>query len=67
MSEVLRRVEQGEHVTITVDRRPVATIVPSRRGPVSMTVAREIAVRHRSDARLRADVRSVVDDTTADL
>ena len=31
VSEVLRRVESGERVTVTVDRRPVAEIVPMRR------------------------------------
>jgi prevent-host-death family protein len=30
-SEVIRRVEAGERVTVTVDRRPVAEIVPLRR------------------------------------
>src|SRR5258708_12157095 len=37
-SEVLRRVEAGETVTVTVDRRPAARLVPlSRRGrPESM-------------------------------
>jgi prevent-host-death family protein len=27
-SEVLRRVESGEHLVVTVDRRPVAQLVP---------------------------------------
>ncbi|MGH3472552.1 MAG: type II toxin-antitoxin system Phd/YefM family antitoxin [Nocardioidaceae bacterium] len=31
VSEVLRRVESGERLTVTVDRRPVAEIVPLRR------------------------------------
>jgi len=31
VSEVLRRVEGGERVTVTVDRRPVAELVPLRR------------------------------------
>ena len=29
-SEVLRRVEAGEHLIVTVDRRPVAEIIPLR-------------------------------------
>ncbi|WP_322777856.1 type II toxin-antitoxin system prevent-host-death family antitoxin [Frankia sp. Cas4] len=30
-SDVIRRVEAGERVTVTVDRRPVAEIIPLRR------------------------------------
>jgi prevent-host-death family protein len=32
-AEVLRRVEAGEHITVSVNRRPVAEIVPLSREP----------------------------------
>jgi prevent-host-death family protein len=33
LSEVLREVEAGERITVTVDRRPVAELVPLDRKP----------------------------------
>jgi antitoxin (DNA-binding transcriptional repressor) of toxin-antitoxin stability system len=75
VSEVLRRVEGGERLTVTVDRRPVA---PSPRRPVAEIVplrrrrtvpareALDIASRHAADSRLREDVRSLLSDTTDD-
>jgi prevent-host-death family protein len=68
VSEVLRRVERGERLTVTVDRRPVAEIVPLRRHrtvPAADAVA--IASRHAADRGLLDDVRSVWPDTTDDL
>jgi prevent-host-death family protein len=68
VSEVLRRVERGERLTVTVDRRPVAEIVPLRRRravPVADAVA--VVSRHAADRRLLDDVRSWLPDTTDDL
>jgi len=67
VSEVLRRVEGGERVTVTVDRRPVAELVPlRRRRAVPVEVARRVATRHAADAGLLREVRARVPDTTDD-
>jgi prevent-host-death family protein len=67
VSEVLRRVEGGERLTVTVDRRPVAEIVPLRRPrPVPAVEALRIASRHPADSRLLEDVRGLLSDTTDD-
>ncbi len=68
VSEVLRRVEGGERLTVTVDRRPVAEIVPlRRRQPVTATEALAIASRHPADRGLLGDVRGLLADTTDDV
>lgn len=66
VSAVLRRVEQGERVTVTVDRRPVAELVPLRRMPVSAAQALAVAERHGADRELLADLRTLLADTTDD-
>jgi prevent-host-death family protein len=67
VSEVLRRVESGERLTVTVNRRPVAEIVPlRRRRTVPAAEARSIACRHAADSRLLVDVRGLLSDTTDD-
>jgi prevent-host-death family protein len=67
ISQVLRRVEAGERVTVTVDRRPVARLVPlTRRRAVPYEEAREIAVRCASDRKLLDELRRVLPDTTDD-
>ena len=68
VSEVLRRVEGGERLTVTVDRRPVAEIVPlRRRRAVPATEALAIAARHAADRGLLSDVGGLLADTTDDL
>jgi prevent-host-death family protein len=68
VSEVLRRVESGERLTVTVDRRPVAEIVPLRRRRiVPAAEALSIAARHAADRGLLAEVRGLLPDTTDDL
>jgi prevent-host-death family protein len=67
VSAVLRRVEAGEHFTVTVDRRPVAELIPlHRRRAVPIETARAVAARHPADAGLLHDVQRVVPDTTDD-
>ena len=67
VSEVLRRVEGGERLTVTVDRRPVAELVPIRkRRVVSIIEARTVAQRHPADRRLSADIDDAFPDTTDD-
>lgn len=68
---VLRRVQAGEELTVTVNGRPVAQLVPvqqtHRRRPISRA---ELARRLRTsqaDPGLRDDLRSLAGDTTDDL
>lgn len=68
VSEVLRRVESGERLTVTVDRRPVAEIVPlRRRRTVPAAEALAIVSRHAADRQLLGDVRGLLADTTDDV
>ncbi len=68
ISEVLRRVEGGEHVTVTVDRRPVAELVPlRRRRAVPVPDALNIAARHPLDRDFASEVRAVLKETTDDI
>ncbi len=68
VSQVLRRVEAGERLTVTVDRRPVAEIVPlRRRRTVPVAEALGIASRHAADRGILNDVRGLLTDTTDDL
>lgn len=68
VSEVLRRVEGGERVTVTVDRRPVAELVPLRRRRARpVAEAQGIARRHAADRGLLAELRGQLADTTDDV
>ena len=68
VSEVLRRVESGERLTVTVDRRPVAEIVPlRRRRTVPAAEALAIVSCHAADRRLLEDVRVLWADITDDI
>jgi prevent-host-death family protein len=68
VSEVVRRVEAGERLTVTVDRRPVAEIIPiQRRRAVPIEVAEEIRRRFPLDGGILADIAEAVPDTTDDL
>lgn len=67
VSEVLRRVEGGERLTVTVDRRPVAELVPlRRRRAVPVEEACNVASRHAADPGLLREVRGLLSDTTDD-
>ncbi len=68
-SAVLRRVEAGERLRVTVDRRPVAELVPlARRATwVSSDVAQELLRDHQADPALRRELREALPDTTDDL
>ncbi len=57
-SALLRRVQQGERVTITSRGRPVAEIVPPR-APSSTADEREAAVRAMLAARAPSEVMSI--------
>jgi prevent-host-death family protein len=65
---LLRRVEAGEEITITVDGRPVATLrpVPNRkRWMPKAEFLRRIAA-HQADPELAAELRRLAPDTTDD-
>jgi prevent-host-death family protein len=60
-SELLRLVEAGETLTVTVDRRPVAEIIPLRRRAWVPRAEAVAALRRRADpgmAELLADLRA---------
>jgi len=68
VSEVLRRVERGERVTVTVDRRPVAELIPLRRRRSVPTVeALAVAARNAADRGLLPAVHDALTDTTDDV
>jgi prevent-host-death family protein len=67
---VLRRVEAGEHVTITVNGRPVAEMVPVQRTRRSWIRREELVARLRraqADPGLRDDLARLAGETTDDL
>jgi len=70
-SEVLRRVEAGERVTVTVDRRPVARLVPlSRRNhsmPTGEFFRRLAEIGGGADPGLRDELRAILTETTDDV
>lgn len=69
-ADVLRQVAEGSDVTVTVNGRPVALITrPASERPTTMTFAQLVRLRERalSDARLRADLAWISDDTTVEL
>jgi prevent-host-death family protein len=66
---LLDRVEAGESITITVDGRDVAALVPAGRRPrfMSRTEFVRSVLSHQADARLRGDIRALAPDTTDDV
>jgi len=69
-ADVLRRVEEGEQVTITSRGRAVAELIPvrtTRRRPIARAeLVRRLAVAQ-ADAGLRHDLAALAGDTTDDL
>jgi prevent-host-death family protein len=66
---LLDRVEAGESITITVDGRDVATLVPAGRRPRFMSRAEFVrsVLSHQADPRLRRDIQAIAPDTTDEL
>jgi prevent-host-death family protein len=67
---VLRKVEAGDDVVITVNGRPVAALVPIQRSRRCWLGRAELAQRLRTcqaDPGLRADLAVLAGDTTEDL
>jgi prevent-host-death family protein len=67
---VLRRVEAGESVVITVRGKPVADLVPHQpEGPrwLGPDEVMEIVTKYSADPGLRDDLERIAGDTTDDL
>ncbi len=70
VSEVLRRVEGGTPVTVTVDRRPVARLIPLTTRRTAMSASEFFAQLGRiggADAGLREELREILTETTDDV
>ena len=66
-ADVLRRVEDGERIQITVDRRPVAELVPLARRTTWVPRDRLMARFVQADPGLRRDLDEAQPDTIDDL
>jgi antitoxin (DNA-binding transcriptional repressor) of toxin-antitoxin stability system len=68
VSEVLRRVEAGEKMIVTVSGRPVAELrpIPHRRQVLSWDEFWAGQARNQPDPDFAADVRDLVGDETTD-
>ena len=69
-AEVLRRVSDVEHITVTQHGRPVAEIAPvapSRPRYFTRAELSETLGRRQADAALRDDLAALAGDTTDDL
>jgi prevent-host-death family protein len=66
-AEVLRRVEAGEHLRVTVDRRPVAELNPLPVRDAWVPRQRIAPSIVRADAALTTDLAEALPDTIADL
>ncbi len=64
---VLRRVEVGERIQITVDRRPVAELVPLARRASWIPRERALASLVQADSGLRHDLAQALPDTVDEL
>jgi prevent-host-death family protein len=69
VSAVLRRVEHGEHLRVTVSGRPVAELLPLPTRPKSMAWSAFIrdSDHWRADPGLARDLVDLLPDTTDDL
>ena len=69
IAAVLRRVERGESLTITVSGRPVARLGPLTRRPPAMPAATLLAALDlvAADRGLTADLAEILGDTTDDV
>ena len=69
VSSVLRRVEHGEHLRVTVSGRPVAQLLPLPHRPRSMAWSAFFrdSDRWRADPELARELADLLPDTTDDL
>lgn len=69
-AEILRKVADGDRVTITVNGTPVAELAPvaaARRPSISKRELVSVLARHQADAGLSDDLAALAADTTDDL
>jgi prevent-host-death family protein len=66
-AEVLRRVEAGERLTVTVDRRPVAELAPLPARTSWVPRDRVVAALVQADDGLRAELDEVIGQTVDEL
>jgi len=66
-AEVLRRVEAGERLRVTVDRRPVAELAPLPTRQTWVPRARVVDALVQADVALRDDLAEALPDTVAEL
>jgi prevent-host-death family protein len=66
-AEVLRRVEVGERIQVTVDRRPVAELVPLPRRASWVPRDQALASLTQADPGLRHDLAEALPDTVDEL
>ena len=66
-AEVLRRVEAGERLRVTVDRRPVAELAPLPRRDVWVPRERVLAALVQADAALRDELAEALPETVDEL
>ena len=69
VSAVLRRVESGEHLRVTIQGRPVADLIPLPMRPRSMRwdAFASALERARADSALADELRDLLPDTTDDV
>ena len=67
VSEILRRVEQGEVLEVTVHGRPVATLSPIRSRPYTMPTRQFLEELRQADPLLRQQLAAELTDTTDNL
>lgn len=69
VSEVLRRVESGEHLRVTVDRRPVAQLIPLPHRREALPFGEYAMWRRKggADPGLAAELTDAAGDTTDEL
>ena len=66
-AEVLRRVEAGEHLRVTVDRRPVAQLVPLPARATWVARRRVLDSLTQADSGLREELDRALPDTVDEL
>lgn len=67
MSDVLRRVEAGEHLRVTVDRRPVAELVPLPARQTWVPRERVLGALTQTDPELRQELLEALPGTIDEL
>lgn len=66
-ADVLRRVEAGQRLRVTVDRRPVAELVPLPTRTAWVARARAADALVQADSQLRAELDDALSDTVDEL